>query len=71
VARGALDMLKELPVEYVKPSDLPRLVSSAGGCFCVRCAEFARHTNVGTIDVDTNLCKVCVLNSQRKSEASH
>ncbi|KAJ1303925.1 hypothetical protein OPQ81_008336 [Rhizoctonia solani] len=28
VAQGALDMLKELPVVYVKPKDLPLLVSS-------------------------------------------
>ncbi|CAE6438833.1 unnamed protein product [Rhizoctonia solani] len=28
VARGALDMLKELPVVYVKPKDLPTLVSN-------------------------------------------
>ncbi|KAG8754690.1 hypothetical protein FRC11_006528 [Ceratobasidium sp. 423] len=28
VARGALDMLKELPVVYVKPKDLPSLVSN-------------------------------------------
>ncbi|KAF8674597.1 Saccharopine dehydrogenase C-terminal domain [Rhizoctonia solani] len=28
VARGALDMLKELPVVYVKPKDLPKLVAN-------------------------------------------